>query len=112
VHSDTEAPGGHCQIESRLLQLKLCLNGHEWAKRQLQRRRLPFTALDNGFLDCADPAVLQRLCDQLSDMDIEAFSRRWLRQLPPPPRSAGYWAAANDLHLLDRGVNAIHEFSA
>jgi hypothetical protein len=30
--------------------IKLCLNGHEWAKRQLQRRRLTFTALDNGFL--------------------------------------------------------------
>jgi hypothetical protein len=68
--------------------LKLCLNGHEWAKRQLQRRRLPFTALDNGFLDCADPAVLQRLCDQLSDTDIEAFLRRWLRQLPLPLTAA------------------------
>src|SRR5712692_386315 len=29
-----------------------CLNGHEWAKRQLHRRRVPFTALDNGFLAC------------------------------------------------------------
>jgi hypothetical protein len=68
--------------------LKLCLNGHEWAKRQLQRRRLAFTALDNGFLDCADPAALHRLCDQLSAGDIEAFWRRWLRQLPLPLTAA------------------------
>jgi len=34
--------------------LKLCLNGHGWVKRQLQRRRLRFTALDNGLLDCAN----------------------------------------------------------
>jgi hypothetical protein len=39
--------------------IKLCLNGHEWAKRQLHRRRVPFTALDNGFLACAEPATLQ-----------------------------------------------------
>jgi hypothetical protein len=53
--------------------LKLCLNGHEWAKRQAQRRRLRFTALDNGFLDGANPAALQALCDRLSAADIEAF---------------------------------------
>jgi hypothetical protein len=44
--------------------IKLCLNGHEWAKRQLQRRRLPFTALDNGFRACPDPAALQAICDR------------------------------------------------
>ena len=68
--------------------IKLCLNGHEWAKRQLQRQRRRFTALDNGFLACADPAALQRLCDQLSAEDIEAFWRRWLRQLPLPLSAA------------------------
>lgn len=39
--------------------IKLCLNGHEWAKRQLQRRRLRFTARDNGFLRCAQSESLQ-----------------------------------------------------
>ena len=64
--------------------LKLCLNGHEWAKRQLQRRRLRFTALDNGFATCADPATLQGICDSLSAADVEAFFTRWLARLPLP----------------------------
>jgi hypothetical protein len=45
-----------------------------------------------------------------SPADAHAGRRLCCRR-DPPPRSAG-WAAANDLHLLDRGVNAIHEFSA
>ncbi len=37
---------------------RLCINGHEYAKRQLTR--LAFAALDNGFLTCADPAQCRR----------------------------------------------------
>ena len=33
---------------------KLCLNGHEYAKRQLGRRAIAYQALDNGVLSCAD----------------------------------------------------------
>ena len=64
--------------------MKLCLNGHEWTKQQLRRRRVPFTALDNGILACTDPATLQAVCDQLSAADIEAFFTRWLARLPLP----------------------------
>ena len=32
--------------------IKLCLNGHEWAKRQLDKRGIGYEALDNGFLSC------------------------------------------------------------
>ena len=39
---------------------KLCLNGHEYAKRQLGRERIAFEALDNGVLSCADPKRLQK----------------------------------------------------
>jgi len=39
--------------------LKVCVNGHEWAKRQLDKRGIAYEALDNGFLLCADPAALQ-----------------------------------------------------
>lgn len=64
--------------------VKICLNGHEWAKRQLQRRRIRFTALDNGFLSCANPEVLQTICDTLSEADINAFFTRWQAQVPFP----------------------------
>ena len=33
---------------------KLCLNGHEYLKCQLQQRGIAFEALDNGLLSCAD----------------------------------------------------------
>jgi hypothetical protein len=45
--------------------IKLCLNGHEWAKRQLEKRGIEYEALDNGFLSCAEPEKLQQICDSL-----------------------------------------------
>ena len=41
---------------------KLCINGNEWAKRQAAKAGIGFTALDNGFADCDDPARLQKIC--------------------------------------------------
>ncbi len=64
--------------------IKIGLNGHEWAKRQLQRRRIRFTALDNGFLSCGKPEALQTIADALNAPDIEAFFTRWQTQLPLP----------------------------
>jgi hypothetical protein len=73
---------------------KLCLNGHEYAKRQLARRGIAFEALDNGILSCTDPERLQRICDGLSAQRIDDLLRRWLRLLPHPftraDRQAGY----------------------
>jgi hypothetical protein len=72
----------------------LCLNGHEYVKRQLTQRGIAYEALDNGILSCADPRRVQRLCDGLSADKIDAFARKWLRQLPHPftaqDRRAGY----------------------
>jgi hypothetical protein len=34
---------------------KLCLNGHEYAKRQLENKGIEYQALDNGILSCTDP---------------------------------------------------------
>jgi hypothetical protein len=73
---------------------KLCFNGHHWAQRQAQAAGIAYTALDNGFLECEDPAGLQRICDRLSAAKIDAFFRRWLARLPHPftgaDRRAGY----------------------
>lgn len=92
--------------------LKLCLNGHEWAKRQAQRRRLRVTALDNGFLAAPDPTALQALCDRLSAADIEAFFERWLAQLPLPltarDRAAGF---AYQLSILQMEVSRTQVFA-
>ena len=73
---------------------KLCLNGHEYAKRQLAQKGIGFEALDNGVLRCDDPKRLQAICDGLSAEKIDALLRKWLRLLPHPyearDRKAGY----------------------
>lgn len=73
---------------------KLCLNGHEYAKRQLAKEGIAFEALDNGILKCADPKRLQAICDGLSAAKIDALLRKWLRLVPHPftgaDRKAGY----------------------
>lgn len=73
---------------------KVCLNGHEWVKRQLAKEGIAFEALDNGVLTCENPARLQALCDSLDSEKIEAVFRKWLARLPhpfrPEDRAAGY----------------------
>jgi hypothetical protein len=75
--------------------VKVWLNGHEWAKRQLARAGTAFTELSNGFASCQDPAVLQDTCDRLGPGAITVFFDRWMSRLPLPltgaDRAAGYW---------------------
>jgi hypothetical protein len=73
---------------------KLCLNGHEWSKRQAAKAGIGFTALDNGFATVDDPVAVQRICDRLSPAKIDRLLRKWLGILPHPftraDRAAGY----------------------
>lgn len=73
---------------------KLCLNGHEWAKRQLEKRKIAYDALDNGFLSCTAPGVLQEICNGLGPVEIDRVFRKWLNRIPLPlrkqDREAGY----------------------
>lgn len=95
---------------------KLCLNGHQYAKRQLERAGIAYQALDNGIRSCADPKRLQRICDSLSASKIDALLRKWLARLPHPypaaDRAAGYryqlsiWQIELSLtQVLDRPVS-------
>jgi hypothetical protein len=95
---------------------KLCLNGHEYAKRQLAQQGIAFEALDNGILNCADPRRLQKICEGLSAAKIDALLRKWLRLLPHPftgaDRKAGYCydisilqAEFSTTQVLDRPVH-------
>jgi len=95
---------------------KLCINGHEYLKRQLQQRGVAFEALDNGVRSCEDPRRLQRLADTLSAEKIDALLRKWLKKLPhpftPKDRQAGYRYRLSILQaefsltqVLDQAVN-------
>lgn len=73
---------------------KMCINGHEYLKRQLEARGTSFEPLDNGLLSCADPTAAQRIANGFDEERIERFFRKWLRLLPHPfpaaDRKAGY----------------------
>src|SRR3989454_1580241 len=73
---------------------KLCLNGHEWLKRQLTHRGIPFEPLDNGIRSTDEPGRVQRIADTLDAAKIDAVFRKWLRRVPhpfaPAHRAAGY----------------------
>jgi len=73
---------------------KLCLNGHEWLKRQLTQRKVPFEPLDNGIRSSDEAGRVQRIADTLDAAKIDAVFRKWLRRLPHPfaaaHRAAGY----------------------
>jgi hypothetical protein len=74
---------------------KLWCNGHEWAKRQAKRARIPFGELANGFGSCCHPERLQAICDRFRPADVQALFDRWIRRIPTPltahDRAAGYW---------------------
>ncbi len=73
---------------------KLCLNGHEWLKRQLTQRGIPFEPLDNGVRSTDAARRVQQIADTLTADKIDAVFRKWLRRLPHPftaaHRKAGY----------------------
>ena len=73
---------------------KLCLNGHEYLKRQLTKEEIAYEAADNSIVSCADPARVQALAEGLSAPVIDGLLRKWLARLPHPftgeDRAAGY----------------------
>ena len=73
---------------------RLCLNGHEGAKRQAAKAGIGFTALDNGFATVTDPGAVQAICARLGPEQITALLDKWLAILPNPftaaDRAAGY----------------------
>jgi hypothetical protein len=74
--------------------VKVCLNGHEWLKRQLSQRGIPYQPLDNGIRSSDDAARVQRIANTLDATKIDTVIRKWLRRLPhpfsPAHRAAGY----------------------
>jgi hypothetical protein len=73
---------------------RLCLNGHEYVKRQLTKEGIAFEALDNGLWRCADPQRAQDIANQLTPERIDALLRKWLARLPhaytAQDRAAGF----------------------
>ena len=73
---------------------KLCINGHEYLKRQLDKEGIAYEALDNGILSCADKERMQQIADALSAEKIADMLHKWQLLLPYPlaveDTNAGY----------------------
>ena len=73
---------------------RICLNGHEYAKRQLDKEGIAYEPLDNGILSCEAPEQLQQILDAFDEAKIEGVARKWFERLPHPfteaDREAGF----------------------
>ncbi len=71
---------------------KLCINGHEWAKRQAAKAGIGFTALDNAFAAIDDPddvAAVQAICDRLGPAQIDGSVAQVAGQVAAPVHGRG-----------------------
>ncbi|MBU0500392.1 MAG: hypothetical protein KJ558_12980, partial [Gammaproteobacteria bacterium] len=100
---------------------RICLNGHEYAKRQLEKEGIDYEPLDNGILSCADPVRLQQILDELDETKVEAVVRKWFARLPHPftaeDRQAGFryqlsilQAEFSRTQVFDRPLSGRHLF--
>lgn len=85
-------------------------NGHEWAKAQLAKAGVGFSALDNGLWRVDDPGVAHRITARLGAGHLQGLIGRWLPTLPSPlipaDRARGIdWAfSVRQLEISDTAV--------
>lgn len=60
--------------------VQVCLNGHDWLARQMDRHGIGYRQLDNAFVAIADPVRAQRMADRFVQRNwpriLSAFARR------------------------------------
>src|SRR5262245_49690109 len=66
--------------------IQVCVNGHEWLARQLDKRGLGYRRLDNACLALADPGRAQRLADRFATLPWPGILDRLARRVNPPLR--------------------------
>src|SRR5438105_7876513 len=96
---------------------KLWCNGHEWVKRQLEKKGVGYVPLATRFAAADDARALRRTCSQLGPRQLQDLFERSMERIPLPlgPRDfeAGYqWEASmNQIEfsrtlILDRPARA------
>jgi hypothetical protein len=100
---------------------RVCLNGNEYLKRQLEKEGIAYEPLDNGILSCENPERLQQISADLSAAKIERVVRKWFARLPHPfsrqDRQAGFRYDLSILQvefartqIFDRPLSGRHVF--
>lgn len=64
--------------------IRVCLNGHEYLKRQLEKAGIGYEPLDNGILSCDAPEKMQEIANNFDENKIEAVIRKWEKRIPSP----------------------------
>ena len=96
---------------------KMWCNGHEWVKRQLDKKGVGYVPLANGFASVDDAPALRRTCNRLGPRQVQDLFERSMERIPLPlgPRDfeAGFtWEASmNQIEfsrtlILDRPARA------
>jgi hypothetical protein len=68
---------------------KVCLNGHEWLKRQLTRQGIAYEPLDNGIRSAEAPARVQQIASDLDAPKVDAVFRTSSTTNAPPVSDSG-----------------------
>jgi hypothetical protein len=63
--------------------LHVCLNGHDWLARKMDRHHLGYRRLDNAFASIDDPRRAQRFADKFVHMNWPAILHRFARRVCP-----------------------------
>ena len=62
------------------LTIQVCVHGHEWLARQMTKRGMTCTKVDNAFVELGDVAAAQKLADKFADLPrprwLDVFARR------------------------------------
>jgi len=73
---------------------QVCLNGHRWLAKQMDREGIAYCQKDNSFLACAAPQRLQQLADDFApEHCLQALDRAladWLSFFTPTERQQGF----------------------
>ena len=108
----TSARSSSSSAPTFLYPAKLCLNGHEWLKRQLTQREIPFEPLDNGIRSSDAPTRVQRLAEALDAAKIDAVFRKWLRRIPHPFALGAAFVKWQGIRLLEEQLTRLREREA
>ncbi len=71
----------HVRLETWFpMTLQICINGHNWLARKLDRHGIRYTRVDNALTSFDDPARVQRFADTMVDKNwpriLDVFARR------------------------------------
>jgi hypothetical protein len=93
------------------------VNGHDYLARQLKKKGVSFTQIDNAFVELSDPAAAQRNADRFSQLPWPKILERYARRVNPLldrelQGASHYWVAdqaeyATDIRFRDRNHLAL-----